>query len=130
MKNVIKYYYVRSANNEPLITICLSRIEGQTSRGIAICSDKDNPCKKIGRDIAYGRALKAIFNGKSGDRVNRPLFLHAWLISSGFESPMYKSEYNPNLTAFELKLLTNTPKEYIQQEMPFDFDDKIRSQTK
>lgn len=32
----------------------------RTEAGTAVCSAKDNYCKKIGRDIAVGRAIKQL----------------------------------------------------------------------
>lgn len=34
--------------------------DGHTTWGVAECSERDNYCKKIGRDIALGRALKKL----------------------------------------------------------------------
>lgn len=34
--------------------------DGTEIKGKARCSKKDNYCKRIGRDIAFGRALKAL----------------------------------------------------------------------
>lgn len=38
---------------------------GDWSRGVAVCSDRDNFDKKRGRDIAMGRAVKAMTQEKS-----------------------------------------------------------------
>lgn len=55
-----KYFYYRDKNRRPMVTVC--EIEGVTGvgRGVAICSLKDNPSKKIGRLISKGRANKAL----------------------------------------------------------------------
>lgn len=52
-------YYERGKNRAPVVTVCLHISDESFTRGVAICSPKDNPCKKIGRAIAKGRALKA-----------------------------------------------------------------------
>ena len=44
----------------PVITVCLSKSGEEISKGYAVCSDKDQPRKKIGRAIASGRAAKAM----------------------------------------------------------------------
>ena len=58
------FYYIRNANNEPIITVCLllAKLDNGLHswfRGIAICSPMDQPNKKIGRSIASGRAKSA-----------------------------------------------------------------------
>lgn len=60
------YYYHRDVNYRPVETVCLlSTSNGEHySRGIALCSPEDSPCKKFGRKVARGRAMKALLNGK------------------------------------------------------------------
>lgn len=57
-----KYYYFRSNENKPRITVCIlaNPATKEYSRGVAICSKQDNPCKKTGRKIAKERALFAL----------------------------------------------------------------------
>ncbi len=52
------YYYLKSRENEPVISVCLIKEADCFFRGVAICSVFDQPNKKIGRTIAKGRALK------------------------------------------------------------------------
>jgi len=60
-----KFYYLRDGR-VPLVTVCLLMNDKHgVSRGIAVCSDDDNPCKKTGRGIALKRAR--IANGKLED---------------------------------------------------------------
>jgi hypothetical protein len=40
-------------------------------RGLAICSEKDNPCKKRGRDIAMGKCMQAMRKKKTDDPICR-----------------------------------------------------------
>lgn len=56
------YYYFRDKKKQPLITVCLlvdMKTREVVSRGVAICSPLDHPTKRIGRGLAYGRALRA-----------------------------------------------------------------------
>ena len=54
------FYYYRDRESKPRITVCLLKANGAVARGIAICSLKDNPCKKTGRKIALQRATYAM----------------------------------------------------------------------
>lgn len=54
--------YERDEKRKPVVTRCLLYNGGHTALGQAICSEKDNPCKKVGRAIAEGRARKALNN--------------------------------------------------------------------
>jgi len=94
-----RYYYIRddittspNGKGRPIITFCLIKDgTGNIGRGIAICSDQDQPCKKVGRGIAKTRALYALSSAKNGCKV--------------FGGSFYKAAYNPKVTEFELKLL-------------------------
>lgn len=57
--------YERDEKNRPVVTRCLLFDGNHFAFGQALCSKKDNPCKKVGRVIAEGRAKKAL---------NQPLF--------------------------------------------------------
>lgn len=48
-------------------TICLIENDDYVvvARGEAYCSDLDNFCYRIGRDIAFGRALKALHHARN-----------------------------------------------------------------
>ena len=87
------FYYLRDNQNRPLITVCLHKINGAICRGIAICSDKDNPSKKTGKTIAFGRAMRARKSKKESEIINRK------------EADIYKSSNDPVFTEFEVKLL-------------------------
>ena len=70
------YYYNRDNKKRPVITKCFITDGVTWSRGVAVCSLKDNPCKKVGKRIAYRRAMHAFFRQKTvvsedvyGDRV-------------------------------------------------------------
>ena len=54
------YYYLRDRYGAPLVTVCIYRHnERDFTRGIAICSDLDQPNKRKGRGIAFHRAKDA-----------------------------------------------------------------------
>ena len=57
--------YERDEKNRPVVTRCLLFDGRNFAFGQALCSKKDNPCKKISKAIAEGRAKKAL---------NQPLF--------------------------------------------------------
>lgn len=74
------YYYLRDKKKQPLVTVCLlvdMKTREVVSRGVAICSPLDHPTKRIGRGVAYGRALHAIRRVLSDIRegVCRPVAL-------------------------------------------------------
>lgn len=95
---IIKYYYIRDNQNRPTITVCLIKdSEGNISRGIAICSDKDQPCKKVGRNIAKERAIYAITENKDGCPIHREEIIAPYIF-------VFKSTCRPKLTKLEQNL--------------------------
>jgi len=65
------YYYLYDRNKKPVITFCLGYKDGTMAKGVAICSKKDNPCKKYGRKEARNRVLEALGTKKSNKQVFR-----------------------------------------------------------
>ncbi len=80
------FYYLRDGLKRPVVTVCLLKLTEHTRkngtvvvsdsgdvivRGVAICSRGDSLCRKRGRDIAKGRALKAFIRMESGSPVVR-----------------------------------------------------------
>ena len=59
------YYYERDGLNRPMVTHCLLNDNGVLSKGIAKCSEKDNPEKALGKHIAFERAHQAMANNCS-----------------------------------------------------------------
>ena len=90
MKLQPRYYYNRDENRHPVETVCLltNTVGDIVSKGVAKCCPQDSPKKSIGRDIAYGRALKAAEEGF--DLVNE----------SGFK----RGRYLPPVTVFESRI--------------------------
>lgn len=55
------FYYIRDPHNRPVVSVCLiDDGEGAVARGVALCSDMDQPCRKTGRGIAAQRAQAAL----------------------------------------------------------------------
>jgi len=114
-----KFYYFRNSKKEPVITVCILYDEESKellARGIAICSKRDIPNKKVGRLISSGRAVKAMLNGKDCYPVYRDEALETagWipfttiihLFSNDlFHDGEYKSLHKPQPTEFEKKLM-------------------------
>ena len=122
-----KYYYIRdevSTSKEglgrPIITVCLIRVGNDIGRGIAICSDLDQPCKKVGRVIAKTRALYALTEEKNGCKIGRwsldnVLLANREFMSNSVPFPL-KSTYNPELTDYEKKLFKTKIEELEEVE--------------
>ena len=97
-----RYYYIRDDKNRPITTICLLKEGKETSRGVSICSDQDVPCKKVGRKIAFERAVYALANQTSVCELKKEVNLN-------FNT---KATYMPtDLTKHEVKLLSDYKKE-------------------
>ena len=122
-----KYYYIRDevrttkdGLGRPIITVCLIRVGNDIGRGIAICSDLDQPCKKIGRAIAKTRALYALAKEKNWCEIGRWNFSNvctASLIDKTTEYiKSFKSTYNPKLTDYEMELFKTKNEELFEQE--------------
>jgi hypothetical protein len=84
------FYYERDAQNRPIITNCLMMDnDGVVSRGLAVCSPKDSPSKKLGRALARKRCQKAM--------------MHKRNVMDEFDQ-FYVYEYNTTLNDFEKQL--------------------------
>ena len=105
------FYYIRDKQNRPIITVCIIYSGGYVSRGIALCSPNDNPCKKRGRGKAYSRALKALnYEGSYGRIQREEVKEHEKLlkengIKPGFLGYLLKVDFDPKITEFEWNLL-------------------------
>ncbi len=56
--------YLRDDRNRPIGTRCILVDGDKAAFGMAMCSDKENPSKKVGKAIAEGRAKKLLFKEK------------------------------------------------------------------
>jgi len=106
-----RFYYLRDLQNKPLVTVCLAKdTTGQYYRGIAICSPKDNPVKRVGRQIALGRVLRALHRNIESDPVFRSEACYI-LREVQAPNPYYiKSTNDPILTPIEIKLIKGEKK--------------------
>lgn len=98
----VVYYYLRDSdrNNCPVITVCLLQDElDNIGKGLALCSVKETPIKKVGRIIAYNRALIALKRKKS----SLPICTNRY--PTTFTSCKYKSLYNYLIVHIDRKLL-------------------------
>lgn len=101
-----KFYYNRDHRGKLQSTMCVIYENGWTARGVAVCSDKDNFSRKIGRTIAYGRAVKALRDMRSSGAINYNRKCGSdILIKLPIDVASWKSVYNPYLTDLEKRLL-------------------------
>ena len=103
-----KYYYYRDAKNRPVVTVCLIQANGDVTRGVAIYSLLDNPCKKTGRKISRDRAIYAMKTKENNcdiDRADAHLVLSSVIEGSGGLFGWSKSAFNPYLTHLENKII-------------------------
>jgi len=105
----VRYYYMRfgeGADNAPdgylgVATVCLLKCGGMVHRGIAFCSPLDQFNKKLGRNIALGRAIKAMEWRCCGEAI--PQKTPAGILKKhNFD---YLSTFNAGLTEYERKLI-------------------------
>lgn len=100
-------YYIRDTENKPRITVAVEKILDDDSgeyilaRGMALCSMKDNPNKKVGRNIAIGLLRKAMRNMKNcsqtsilRDEALEVLDSCGEVGKYGSEPPWYRCEFN------------------------------------
>lgn len=96
MKTII--YYTRNEERKPFKTTCLmvdEALKKVFARGVSICSKKDQVSKKKGKEIAIGRAVKAL-RTKSLELSRGKTF--------------FKNIYLPQLTDFEKYLIKKVVK--------------------
>jgi hypothetical protein len=103
------YYYLRTPDKKPVVTVCLLEIDHQRARGIAICSEKDNPCKRTGRRIAKTRAYYAF---REDARHNCEIPIRggeAKVLETVNTSPAFfnfqKARYNPEINHIEQQIM-------------------------
>ena len=94
------YYYVRDEKNRPMVTVCLLMDAfGDVARGVAFCSIRDNPSKRVGRKIAKQRATTSVIYKDNYCPLRIPVTIGGTVFA-------WKSEYLPEeLTILEKKLL-------------------------
>lgn len=101
------FYYFRDDENRPIITGCLLIDGKEYSRGVALCSRQDNPCKKSGRKIAKTRALWAMKNRQSNCEITsikaNSVLIDAKISATYFD--FVKSAFMPPVNNIETKLM-------------------------
>lgn len=106
---MVKYYYLRDENGHPRVTVCLLKasIGGMFHRGLALCSYSEKVIdKKLGRKLAYKRAVKAMMSKRNQLPIKSPNGIG---IVGDFFIYDFKSQYNVELTEFEQKLTKEKP---------------------
>jgi hypothetical protein len=112
----VYFYYIRNAQNKPVITVCILEYSNVYCRGVAICSTKEAANKKIGRTIAFGRAFNSLINSCDIDYINidtpsvfnnlKDLFSDDnQSIRDFIDNVVYKSMYDIEFTELEKNLL-------------------------
>jgi len=84
----------------PIGAVVVIEEDGVAARGVSICAEGDNFSKKIGRDLAQSRAIKAWKHKKCYGEIRRPE------VKSIVDPMMFwRLEYDAQLTEFEIHLL-------------------------
>lgn len=106
-----RYYYLKFGeilNGRPsggVATICLLQVGEVTHRGIAFCSPLDQFARKVGRNIALGRAIRAMECECSSLPIplNTPARV---LATTGWAHVLtHLSAFNAGLTEYEQKIM-------------------------
>jgi len=103
-----RFYYYRDCDGSPIVTVCVIKDDNFIGRGVAICSSNDHIVKKRGRDIAYGREVKALMNQESSLEIKRDEVLDIVEESMGYTFFTEKSYYGTGMTEFEKILFKET----------------------
>ena len=126
----LKFYYKKSRIIGNICTVCLLLEENNTilSRGIAICSLHDSHKKTTGKNIALGRAIKALINKSTSEAINSDrdsLMFNSQNININIntKSPyldIIKKEATEQF--FRMKTINkNKDEKILQIEVPLDF---------
>jgi len=107
------FYYRRNIYNKPVVCVCLvvspQKPHNVITRGIAICNDKDNCSKKIGRSISKGRAIKAFVttenSGSTYEYNEKIMALRNVQYDDEIRTFAFKSEFKPCLSSYEDDLI-------------------------
>lgn len=107
------YYHKRDSQGKPRITICLLKeetAERVISKGVSICSFRDNPVKSIGRERAKKRAYAAISAERNLFPISRidALVVTDECLRVEDMDVYFKGVYNPTLTDHEKFIVSKT----------------------
>ncbi len=113
-----RYYYLRfgkGAEKVPdgfmgVATVCLIPYPSCDGtgyvRGVSFCNPKDQFNKQLGRNIALGRAIKAIARGEDSESIPQHTPANVLRVSQGI---FFLSEFNPPLSEFEQRIFSKAP---------------------
>lgn len=105
----VVHYFIRSPkNNAPVITVALCGTSlAKFARGVAICHDSDQVCKKVGRSIAVARAKHAFHKRLVKAPIKRETWKTNLLKLEDFVTHIdfYKMCFMPIPTRYETDLM-------------------------
>ena len=90
-------YYLRKGEH-PVTAVTVIKHENKFARGVAVCNECDQFIKEVGRELSKDRAIKAFNNEKCYGIIRQDIFVD--------KKHLFKCEYMPELTEFEIDLLT------------------------
>lgn len=124
----LKFYYKKSRLIGNICTVCLllSEDDELLARGVAICSLRDSHNKATGKNIALGRATKALKNQRNSEEINpdrEKLMNYITIKKINTKDPYYNEildEASDN--GFVMEIIENKSKgeEYLKIEIPLD----------
>jgi len=94
-------YYIREGKH-PVTAVTVYKQDELISRGVAVCNKCDQFIKSVGRDLSKLRAAKAISKEKSFGKIRQNILVD--------KLHKYKCEFMPELTDYEIELLTEPVK--------------------
>lgn len=103
------FIYIKDSNNKHTgITICVMSKEGKLWHGQANCSKSEQFCKKIGRELAYKRAIEDFEKNKKNKQEPVKVEKSVWVETSQPETTFYNVEKKQvDKNTVEIKLKTN-----------------------
>ena len=106
-----RFYYLRDELDRPMVTICLVAGPKGVGKGVAVCSEDDNPVKKIGKRLARDRAIRSYWTSINDEILQADNAISVIYLVFGEDFRAHdligkpKSCFNPKLTDYEKKLL-------------------------
>jgi len=91
-------YYIRKGKH-PVTAVTVLKYEDKLARGVAVCNECDQFVKAYGRELSKDRAVKAFNNERSFGKIRQDIMVDI--------KHLFKCEYMPVLTEYEVELLTD-----------------------
>ena len=91
-------YYIREGNH-PVTAVTVLKFKDKLARGVAVCNKCDQFVKAVGRELSKDRAIKAYNNERCYGIIRQDIVVD--------KKHLFKCEYMPELTEFEVELLTD-----------------------